>query len=326
MKRIFTLAAAIILIELLMCSGAFAVATLSGTLIKKEPGKSMIIIKLKSGSEKRVILAPGCQAYRMNEKALLSGFQLGEEVVIKICSPLNEDPLRAEILMDRYSAAQYLSFKTVTPTYDTNSKSGGFATSCGAAPKTMPAMKGVYPGGPNWHSGNTVPDSAPMGSSPAGGAMTANPSPWGSPAIGSVISGGGGGDASWGSPSVSGETISTPSSGGPGSITSGSTSGGVDPKSGAWVANPVKQNKSEKPIEIQGKVTQINPNYNAIYVTPFGKTETYTIMIRGNTKLLDFMTKQPLLFGQIQMNQIVKISGTIASEGMINAASVMVQR
>ncbi|MCE1246900.1 MAG: hypothetical protein LWY06_09665 [Firmicutes bacterium] len=320
MKKIIAIVAAVFLLQFFAATGAHAVATLSGVLIKKEPGKRMIIIKLKSGTEKRITLAPGCQAYRLNEKALLTSFQLGEEIVVKICSPLNEDPLRAEILMDKFSAAQYLSFKTVTPTYDTNSKSGGFATTCGAAPNSMPANKGNYPGGSNWDTAVAMPTM----SSPTGGSMTANPAPWGSPYIGPAISGGGS-DASWGSPA--GGTISSPAGGGPGSITTdSSTSGGVDPKAGAWVANPVKQTKSAKPVEMQGKISQINANYNAIYVTPFGKTETYTVMVRGTTRVTDFMTKQPLTFSQFQMNQVVKITGTTASEGIIDASSVMVQR
>jgi len=326
--KIFLMA---VIIAFLISGYAHAVATLGGTLIKKIPGKRMIVIKLKSGTEKKVILVSRCKAYRLNQRALLTSFRIGEEVVIKICSPLNANPLKAEILMDKFSAKQYASYKITTPMYDPTKTGGGYATTGGAAPSGLPPVTGVYPNAVNsgWPNNNQLPGSVKMGSSPSGGGMKAAPAPWGSPAIGPVLSGGGGGgSADWGSPAGGGgESISGQLGGGNGSVMPSDTSSqGVTPGQGAWVANPTAQKKRAKNVSFQGKVFQVNHNYNAIYVNSFGQKKTYTVMIRPKTRILDFMTKQQLTLDQIQMKKVVQVTGTSASDGIVDATTVMVQR
>lgn len=322
-----------VIISFLISGYAYAVATLGGTLIKKVPGKRMIVIKLKSGTEKNVILVSRCKAYRLNQRAHLSSFRIGEQIVIKICSPLNANPLKAEILMDKFSAKQYASYKTTTPLYDPTKTGGGYATTGGAAPIGLPPVTGVYPNavGSGWPNNNQLPNSVKMGSSPSGGGMKAAPAPWGSPAIGPVLSGsgGGGGSADWGSPAGGGggESISGQLGGGNGSVMPSDTQPqGVIPGQGAWVANPTAQKKRGKNVSFQGKVFQVNHNYNAIYVNSFGQKKTYTVMIRPKTKILDFMSKQQLTLDQIRMKQVVQVTGTSAMDGIVDATTVMVQR
>lgn len=310
---------------------AHAVATLGGTLVKKIPGKRMIVIKLKSGAEKNVVLVGQCKAYRLNQKALLTSFRIGEEVVVKLCGPLNEDPLKAEILMDRFSSTQYSSFKTVTPTYN-KTNSGGFATTSGAAPAGLPPVQGVYPNSVSggWPNNNTLPQSVSgMGTSAsASSTMTAAPSPWGSPAMGAVLSGGGGDGASWGSPSSGGGTISAaPPSGGNGSIANtGTGPSGVTPEQANWVTNPTAEKKRVQNISFQGKIFQVNQEYSAIYVNKMGDNKTYTVMIRPKTKVLDYMTKMPLTLADLRTGLVTQVTGTTASEGIVDAVTVMVQR
>ncbi len=309
---------------------AYAVATLGGTLIKKDPGKRMIVLKLQSGTEKNVILAGNCKAYKMNQKAILPDFRVGEAIVVKICSPLNEDPLRAEIIMDQYSASQYQSFKTITPTYDQSKAGGGFATSCGAAPTGLPPVTGVYPGAKGgWPNNNSLPASlsGPSGG-PQGGGMNAAPAPWGSPAIGDVLSGGGGGTGSWGNPADGGGTISSGAPGGTGSVVTeaASTGSGVTPDQANWVVNPTAKKDNVKDVSFQGKVFQVNPGYKAIYVNQLGSNKTYTVMIRPATKIQDFMTNQPLTLEQIQLNFVVNVMGSSSTDGIVDASMVKVQR
>jgi len=330
MKKSLKMILVVIILAFLLTGYAHAVATLGGTLIRKVPGKRMIVLKLKSGTEKKVILAKHCKAYRMNQRAILSQFRIGEQIVIKICSPLNANPLRAEIIMDKYSAAQYSSYKTTTPVYNNQSSGGGFATTCGAAPTGLPPVTGVYPhathGG--WPNNNSLPDSVKMGGgSPQGGKMVAAPSPWGSPAIGAVLSGGSGNQANWGNPSTGGGSISsTTTSGGSGSVISTGTSQGVTPNQGAWTVNPTAEKKKKKSVTFHGKVFQVNHNYNAIYVNQFGSKKTYTVMIRPKTRILDHMTKQPLTLSQIRLNLIVQVRGSASIDGIVDAATIIVQR
>ena len=331
MKKAFRNLILIALIFIFLSGYAHAVATLSGKLIKKIPGKRMIVIQLKSGTEKKVILAGHCKAYRMNQKAILPSFRIGETVVIKICSPLNANPLRAEILMDKYSSAQYNSFKKVTPTYDQHHTGGGFATTCGSAPSGLPPVSGVYPNATHggWPNNNKLPSSvSSVSGSPQGGSMTAAPAPWGSPAIGDVLSGGGGNSSSWGTPSSGSGTISSgTTTGGPGSVVTEAAGGsGVTPNQGNWVVNPTKKKKRSKAVSFQGKVFQVNQNYNAIYVNQLGTKKTYTVMIRPKTKVQDFMTNQPLTINQIKINYVVNIMGSTSMDGMVDATMVKVQR
>lgn len=330
MKKVSGIITITLILVYLISSYVYAAATLGGTLIKKDPGKRMIVLKLQSGTEKNIILAGNCKAYKLNQKAILPDFRVGEAIVVKICSPLNEDPLRAEIIMDPYSASQYQSFKTLTPTYDQNKAGGGFATSCGAAPTGLPPVTGVYPGAKGgWPNNNSLPASlsGPSGG-PQGGSMNAAPAPWGSPAIGDVLSGGGGGTGSWGSPADGSGTISSGAPGGTGSVVTEAASSGsaVTPDQANWVVNPTEKVDKVKPVSFQGKVFQVNPNYKAIYVNELGTNKTYTVMIRPGTKIQDFMTNQPLLLEQIQLNFVVNIMGSSSMDGIVDASMVKVQR
>lgn len=322
----------LILMVLLLsvCDSAFGVATIGGVIVGKDAGSRTITLRLQSGAEKKVVLVPGAKAYRLNQPAILPNFNVGDEVVVKICSPLNEDPLRAEILMDKFSASQYSAFKTTTPTYNKSQAGGGFATSGGAAPIGLPPVSGVYPNAAGgWPNNNTLPSSVgPMGSGPAGGSMTAAPSPWGSPAIGDVLSGGGGGASqTWGTPSPATGTISAqPSFGGESSVMSPDVSSGVTPNQGAWVANPTADKQRVKQVSLQGRVFEVNQNMSSIYVNELGSNKTYTVTIRPDTNIRDIITGSPLTMNQILVNQVVNISGESSMEGIVTAKAIQVQR
>jgi hypothetical protein len=171
-------------------AAAHAVAMYGGRIVHINPVERKIVLKLGSGAEKTVLLEEECKAYKQSQPARLHQFRVGEYVVLKLSSPLNEDPLRAEIIMDEVSAKRFQAQRTIVPLV--RIVTGGFATTGGTAAPGMAPLTGNYvnavtppPGvqhitGSPYHSGSTFPS----GNAPTSAAA----SPWGSPAFGSVIS------------------------------------------------------------------------------------------------------------------------------------------
>lgn len=337
MKKFFRIFVLFLFIFAFSIIKAYPVATIGGTIVKNVPSKRTMVIKLKSGSEKKVVLTRHAKAYKLNQPALFSSFHPGEYVVVKICNPINESPWQAEIIMDNYSAKQYSAYRTITPTH-TKTAGGGFATSAGAAPEGLPPVTGVYPNATNahWPNNNQLPSTITWGQPKGKSSMKAAPSPWGSPAMGSVLSG----PQSENSQSISsgggvsydtGPAAAQPG-GGTGSImneeqkqTEG-TNLGITPGQGAWAANPTQEAPTRKMINFQGKVRRYDAAYNAFYVMDMSSSKIYTVKLRNSTKITDYFTKQSLTPEQVTTGKVVAVSGVLNPNKIVEALQIRVQR
>ncbi|MDQ7823839.1 MAG: hypothetical protein RDV48_13655 [Candidatus Eremiobacteraeota bacterium] len=155
------------------CEGA---ARLSGTLVSADPGSGIYVLQLADGSKKKIKLQ------QSSSGGGKGGFATGQYVVASIVSPLNDDPLIADSLMDSNSARKSAPAAYTIPI---NTRVGGFASSGGPA-----ATGGQNPyviGNLVYGGGNLTPPA--MVNAP----FTASPAPMNSPYTGSVLTGQGGG-------------------------------------------------------------------------------------------------------------------------------------
>ncbi len=309
---------------------AFSLATIGGTIVRMNLSQRKIVIKLKSGSERVVFFVPGAKAYKLNQPALFSSFHVGEYVVVKICNPLNEKPWKANLLMDSYSAKQYSAYHKIVPVYKPSG--GGFATSAGAAPESLPPVTGVYPNAVTnqWPNNNAVPKGISWGQ-PIGGGMKAAPSPWGSPAMGAVLSG----------PSSNGSGSSVSNSTGavqyntgssavkyPTSTTANPTNGnnlGITPQQGQWAANPTAEPTTRKLVTIQGRIRRYDASGNVVYVKGLADKKMYTVQIRKSTKVLDYFTKQPIAVNG-NVGKVAVVYGVLNPNNIVYALKIQIQR
>jgi hypothetical protein len=316
-----------ILITLFIPYQVFAIAMIGATVIRMEPASRTLVVKLQSGMEKRVVLAENAKAYFLNQPAEISAIKPGQYVVIKLCSPMNEDPWRAELVLDAYSAKQYSSYRTIAPVTPKMAR-GGFATSAGAASPGLPPLTGVYPNAitKQWPNNSQLPDSLkwnPVNS----GTLKAQPSPMGSPAIGAVLSGEQGADPGWGGVSYETWPVSGQPGGGDGSVMSqGDDKPVVNPNQGDWAAKPLEGPSKMKVIELLGRVGHYDAGYQALYVQDLNSEKVYTVLVKSNTKILDYNTNQPLPLESVASGLIVLVSGTCSSDNVVRVRQMRVQR
>ncbi|MFP4499103.1 MAG: hypothetical protein ACLFQV_12915 [Vulcanimicrobiota bacterium] len=274
------------------------------------------------------MLAPGAKAYKLNQPAILSSFRIGEYIVVKIKNPINETPWLAEIIMDSYSAKQYTASKTIVPVHQP--KSGGYMTSAGAASASMaPAATGIYP--------NAIKQTWPS-ESPALGTMTAAPSPWGSPAIGDAISGGGNNNnanaGSMANTSTGTATYDTgPVTSDPAKTTtkdtniSGSHATSITPGQANWAAKPKQDEATKRMVNIQARVRQFDSSSDTVYAQDLNNSTVYTVSLKDTTKITDYTTEQPIGSEFLAPGKIVLIFGVASGEtNNVQALRIKIQR
>jgi hypothetical protein len=191
MKKLVCIFGLLLIFNFLLVANSFAIATLGGTIVSINLPEKQMVIVLRSGAQRTIMFEDKCIAYKFNQSAHLSQFKPGDYVVIKISSPLNYEPMHAEIVMDEISARSYVERRTIVPMI--RPSGGGFATTAGAASRSVVPLTGAYinavtppPGVTAVERGtNPAMDAfSPVGTAPG----TVAPSPWGSPAMASVIS------------------------------------------------------------------------------------------------------------------------------------------
>lgn len=165
----------VFLLQIFTVLPCYAAARFAGTIISVDSG--VYLVQLSDGSKKKIRLK--------NESSVQNsgrgGFSPGEYAVFLIVSPLNDDPLVAEGIMDSASAKKASPSAYRIPS---NTNIGGFATSGGpsATGGTNPnVLASVANSGGNLNPPVVV--NAPF---------TASPSAANSPAVGQVITGGSG--------------------------------------------------------------------------------------------------------------------------------------
>ena len=317
---------------LMLTGQALAIATVGAKLIRINGANRALTVELKSGTRKQAVLVKHAKAYILNQPARFNAFKPGQYVVLKICNPLNDSPWQVEVLMDTYSAKQYTTYRTVTPMHP-KTASGGFATSGGASAPGLPPVTGVYPSAISnqWPNNNKLPQGLTWGTSTAG-SMKAQPSPWGSPAMGAVLSGSPGN----GNPSAAGNpapgVINYDTGPAPTTNTTGEPKGsvipnlGIKPDQGNWAAKPTEKLPSKRVMNVQGKIRQYDPGYSTLYVQDFNKPLIYTVIITRNTKLIDYMTGEPVTANQLRAGLVVKVLGTGGDDNVIRSSQIRVQR
>ncbi len=174
MSKIFKIFTWIILAAVLTCSAAMAAARISGKILSVNTAKRLYVVELKDGSKINIQL-------REDGKLLRSygsePFKIGESVVFSIVSPLNDNPMIADGVMD---AAYAKTTYTTAYTMPKNTPVGGMATIAGPVITggTRPNVIGgiAHGGSPGSDPGNVV--NAPF---------TASPSALSTPVTGQVI-------------------------------------------------------------------------------------------------------------------------------------------
>jgi hypothetical protein len=335
---------------------SYAVATMGGTIVSINPAERKMVIKLGTGVEKTILLTKDAKAYKMNQAVRLFNFRVNEYVVLKIASALNEVPIRAELVMDSYSAQQYTAYRTVTPV--SKPIGGGYATTGVTSPTDVAPLRGVYPNAStiepgqvpfpeaqNWNTNNINPN----GNAP----MKVVPSPWGSPAMGAVLSppnggnsgkggstnsssGGGGGPVTYNTGPVTPQTTmggvnynTGPSANNPVVDPTASnvpTSSGLTPDQAAWVANPTSNAPTKRMITFQGKIKSVDASHITLNIEELNSNNVYVVTLKKNTKITDYMTGLTVIPNAIQADKVVNVSGIAVSQTMVEALSIQIQR
>jgi hypothetical protein len=285
-----------------------------------------MVVRLQSGTEKKTILAPNAQAYIMSQSVELQSFQPGQYVVLKISSPINEDPWQVEVVMDTHSSKQYSSYRTISP-LSTKIKAGGFATSAGPSTANVPPLTAYYPNTVYNPWGNTYTMPTGSGFGPGAGTLKANPAPFYSPAIGAVMSGSTGSSpgTSPGNSSFAQGPLTPQDGGGNGSIVPNNLN--ITPDKADWVGKPTEPTAKMKLVEFQGKITGHEPDRFAILVQDFNTSTVYTvIVIQNRTKIFDYTSNEVVSQDQLTFGRVVRIMGAGDANNIVRASSIRVQR
>lgn len=315
-------------IFLSICSQAFATAMIGATVVRMEPSNRTIVVKLQSGMEKTVVLTENAKAYFLNQPAELSAIKPGQYIVVKLCCPMNEEPWRAELIMDSYSAKQYTSYRTLAPASPRIAK-GGFATSAGASYPGLPPLTGVYPNAitRQWPNNSQLPESLKWNPSNSG-SFKAQPAPMGSPAIGAVLSGSTEADPyGWGGVSYDSGPVTGQTGGGNGSVLAQEEDKPkINPGQGDWAAKPLEGPSSMRVIELLGRVSHYDAGIQAFYVQDLNSEKVYVVQAKCTTKILDYNTNQALPLAYVTPGLIIIVSGTCSSDNVVRVRQMRVQR
>ncbi len=328
MKKIFPVLLALVMV-LLFAGEALATATIGATIVSINPSGSSLTVELKSGTRKEAVLVKHFKAYILNQPARLNAFKPGQYVVLKICNPLNDSPWQVEVLMDTYSARQFTQYRTVTPIHPPTA-SGGFATSGGSSSPGLPPVTGVYPNAISnqWPNNNQLPQGLTWNPNNSG-TMKAQPSPWGSPAMGDVVSGNPG---TGNPPMVSDGGVVNYDTGPAVTATSEDSKGsvipnlGIKPDQGNWASKPTENLPTRRVMDIMGRIRQYDAGYSTLYVEDFNKPVIYTVLFSPNSKILDFMTNETVAGEHLKVGLVVKVLGTGGDDNVIRASQIRVQR
>jgi len=169
------------LLSLCLPGPCSAGARFSGTIVSLDASSGALVLQLGDGSKKKIVMEKGASFKKGGGGGSLSSFKTGEQVVASICSALNDDPLRADSLMDNIVAKQTAP---VAYTIPSNTRVGSYATTGGpgatggTSPNVIASI--AQGGGANFTPPSVV--NAPFTSSPAvanspyAGQVIANPS------------------------------------------------------------------------------------------------------------------------------------------------------
>jgi len=174
--RLIALAVLPLFLAISLSSPASGAARFSGTVVSVNASSGIVVISLSDGKKVNIRMSSDAKYMKGASGGSLASFKAGEHVVASIISPLNDDPLVADSLMDSVNASQSAPAAYTIPS---NTRVGGIATSGGpsATGGTSPnILANVGMGGGNFNSPMVV--NAPFTASP----LAAN-----SPATGTAL-------------------------------------------------------------------------------------------------------------------------------------------
>lgn len=108
---------------------ALAGPTVSGRLESYDGSTGILILLRQDGSRKAVQLVKGAKVEWMGRNTVPSAIQKGNQIAVRVCGALNEDPLQADLVCDWASSSQYVATSAKAPYY---TQQGAYATANGA--------------------------------------------------------------------------------------------------------------------------------------------------------------------------------------------------
>lgn len=164
LRCILSVCILLIFIAISISPAVYGAARFSGTVVSVNASSGIVVISLGDGKKVNIRMSKDAKYQKGASGGSLASFRAGEKVVASIISPLNDDPLVADALMDSINASQSAPAAYTIPS---NTKVGGIATSAGPSAQggTSPnILAQVGMGGGNFNSPNVI--NAPFSASP----------------------------------------------------------------------------------------------------------------------------------------------------------------
>lgn len=128
-KKAGVLTLAIGIVLTLLGSSALAAPTVSGRLESYDSSTRTLVLVRQDGSRKAVQLVKGAKVEWMGRNTVPTAINKGNQVALRICGALNDDPLQADLLCDWSSSSKYVATSAKAPYY---TQVGAYATANGA--------------------------------------------------------------------------------------------------------------------------------------------------------------------------------------------------
>jgi hypothetical protein len=91
---------------IIMAGPALAAPRISGRIVKIVPARRMVVLQRSDGKTFHAIIENGATVERLGAATNLSGFRVGDYVVVEVAGPLNDDPLDCDGLYDVHTAGR----------------------------------------------------------------------------------------------------------------------------------------------------------------------------------------------------------------------------
>ncbi|GEM_PF-2448508 len=164
LRSFLSLCVLLLFLALSLSPFAYGAARFSGTVVSVNASSGVMVMQLGDGKKVNIKMSNDARFLKGGSGGSLASFRTGERVVASIISPLNDDPLVADSLMDSNNAAQTAPAAYTIPS---NTRVGGVMTSGGPAATggTSPnILANVAMGGGNFNAPMVV--NAPFSASP----------------------------------------------------------------------------------------------------------------------------------------------------------------